>query len=236
MILDLLANNDWNRPIYFAITTGASAYIGLDKHFQIEGLTYRLVPMKTDNGRGETGYVHTDKMYDNIMNKFEWGGMDKNEIYMNENNRRMCMNLRNNFSRLADALTLEGKKDKAIEVLDRCVEVIPERNVPYDYFMIPVAKSYYGAGELEKGNVLSRRMFELFKADLMFMLDMDRKQMAMVKPQIGQSFNLLRQVMYIVSTSKQQDLIDELTGEFSEIEQGMLAFRQYFPEMGDQLR
>ncbi len=78
MVLDLVAHNDWKRPIYFAVTTGDDAYVGLKKYFQLEGLAYRFVPIKqTENEEAQGGRVNTDLMYDNIMNKFLWGGMDK---------------------------------------------------------------------------------------------------------------------------------------------------------------
>jgi hypothetical protein len=237
MILDLLANNNWDRPVYFAITTGSSAYIGLDDYFQIEGLTYRLVPMKTPENRNrETGYVHTDKMYNNLMNKFVWGGLDTFDIYMNENNRRMCMNLRNNFSRLADALIEEGKKDKALEVLNRCIQVMPEKNVPYDYFMIPVVRSLYAAGDSTQANALSKRMYGLFSEELAFMLSLDRQGMASIKQQIAQNYNLVRQVLYVVSSSNQKGMIDELSGEFTKLEGDMKRYRQFFPEMANQVQ
>ncbi len=231
MILDLLANNNWERPVYFAITTGASAYIGLDKHFQIEGLTYRLVPMKTENQNRETGYVHTEKMYDNVMNKFEWGGLDKHEIYMNENNRRMCMNLRNNFARLADALAAEGKKKKAKEVLDKCLAVMPEKNVPYDYFMIPVMKSYYAAGDSASGNKLAKRMFDLFSSELSFLLETDKNTMKGLKQNISQDYNMLRQIMYFVDRAGQKDTVEELTALFTDVNSQMEQFLQKFPDM-----
>ena len=81
-----------------------------------------------------------------------WGGMDNANIYMDENNIRMTMNLRNNFARLADQLISEGQKEKAIKALDKCMQVMPEKIIPYNFFMLPVAEAYYKAGETEKAN------------------------------------------------------------------------------------
>ncbi|HRP60920.1 MAG TPA: DMT family transporter, partial [Vicingus sp.] len=143
IILDILAANNWERPIYFAITTGNEAYIGLTPYFQLEGLAYRLVPYKAQSYDGQTGEVNAEIMYDNLVNKFVWGGMEKGNIYMDENNRRMCMNFRNNFARLAEEYHRLGKPEKAKEVLDHCVKVMPEQVVEYNYFMIAIAESYY---------------------------------------------------------------------------------------------
>lgn len=157
MMLDLLAQNDWERPVYYAITTGNDAYLGLQNYFQIEGLAYRLVPFTSRNSDGQIGYVNTEKMFDNMINKFQYGGMENPGIYMDENNRRMTMNLRNNFARLAEALLKEGKNEKAKEALDFCMKMMPKETIPYNFFMVPIAEAYYKLGENEKAeNILGQ--------------------------------------------------------------------------------
>ena len=153
MILDLLATNNWKRPIYFAITVGSESYMNLEEYFQLEGLAYRLVPLKGgEDDLGQRGRVETSIMYDNMMNKFKWGNMPDPDVYLDENNLRMTMNFRNNFARLADALLQEGKRDSAIAALDRCVEVMPDANVPYNIFMIRIIENYYKAANFLKNN------------------------------------------------------------------------------------
>lgn len=164
MVLDLLANNDWTRPIYFAVTTGPDSYLGLEEHFQLEGLTYRLIPIKTSAGPNPNlqGRVNTEIMYDNIMNKFRWGGLDEFELYMDENNLRMTNNMRLQFSNLAEALVQEGKKEKAIAVLDRAVEVLPDKNVPYSRIMLSFIDLYHKLGEVEKASAINDRLMEIY--------------------------------------------------------------------------
>ena len=168
MQLDLLANFDWKRPVYFAITTGADAYIGLESYFQLEGLAYRLVPMKAHNTDGQEGTVNTAIMYDNIMNKYKWGNMTNPKVYMDETNLRMTMNFRNIFSRLANALLDEGKKDSAIKVLDRCFEIMPDSKFAYNMFVMPLAESYYKAGQKEKATKILDRLFEINQKELTY--------------------------------------------------------------------
>jgi hypothetical protein len=140
MVLDLIAHNDWKRPIYFAVTTGSDAYLGLEKYFQLEGLAFRLVPVKqSDAEEMGGGRVNTEVMYDNIMNKFLWGGMDKPSVNLDENCMRMAGNLRMQMSILANALISEGKNSKAKAVLDKCLEKMPDENVPYDATLFTVA-------------------------------------------------------------------------------------------------
>ncbi len=144
-VMDLLANNNWERPVYFAVTTGPDSYLGLQDYFRLEGLAYRLVPIKypnTDNPNA-IGGVATDLMYNNIMENWGWGGMDNTEegIYMDENNRRMVTNIRLQMSNLAEALINEGKGEAALEVLEKVIDVTPEKNVPLTRVMLPIQES-----------------------------------------------------------------------------------------------
>lgn len=181
MVLDLLNNNDWERPIYFAVTTGDDAYIGLEEYFRLEGLAYRLVPIRygVNPNPNYKGGMDTEIMYDNMMNKFEWGGIDDTTgIYLDETNQRMIVNIRLQFNNLAEELIKEGKGDLALKALNKCVEVTPEVNVPYDrvipglidsYFKIAMEDTSNTAGvtaeekaEAQRmGEQLTRRMFEI---------------------------------------------------------------------------
>jgi len=145
MILDMIANNNWKRPIYFAITVGRDKYLNLQDYFQDEGFAYRLVPIKTTSLGGQVGRVRTDLMYENVMRKFRWGNMNDPKVYLDENNIRMLMNVRNTFVRLADGLLVEGRKDSAVTVLDRCNELVPNEKVEYNYFNMLMVESYYKA-------------------------------------------------------------------------------------------
>jgi tetratricopeptide (TPR) repeat protein len=168
MCLDMIATNNWKRPVYFAVSMETSDYLGLEDYFQCEGLTYRLVPIKHPKTREmmqEAGGVATNIMYDNMVNKFRWGGMEGGKIYLDDKIRNMTINLRNNFERLAEALLVEGKKDSAIKVLDKCIEVIPESCVPYDVYMIRAADQYYRAGAMDKADKLIKRLTEIYTND-----------------------------------------------------------------------
>jgi hypothetical protein len=154
MVLDILANFNWQRPIYFAITVGRDNYMGLEKYFQLEGLAYRLVPYSVASQDGQTGIVHTEKMFSRLMNQFKWGGLNKTKLYFDETNTRMVMNFRNNYSRLAESLFQKGEKSRAIAVLDKCMKEFPKEVVRFNYFAIPIIDLYHKLGETEKGNQL----------------------------------------------------------------------------------
>lgn len=210
IILDILAANDWERPVYFAITTGADSYLGLTDYFQLEGLAYRLVPYKAISYDGQTGEIDTDIMYDNLMNDFKWGGMDEKDIYMNENNRRMCMNFRNNFSRLAAEYIRTGEKEKAVKVLDECLAKMPENNIPYNYFMLSIAENYYKLDAYDKGNAIMGSLLDRYEDDLNYYNSLDRDDVQKLKEDSERAKYILQQMM--VMTTQRYPKAGELNG------------------------
>jgi len=218
MIFDILATNNWKRPVYFAITVGDDSYQNLQDHFQLEGLAYRLVPYKAKSYDGQVGEINTDLMYENLINKFKWGGMDNAEIYMDENNIRMTMNFRNNFSRLADALVREGKKDKAILVLDKCMEVMPERNVPFNFFMLPIADTYYKAGAPAKANALVKKLADIYEDDLNYYFSLKAEHASSVDYEKQQAMSVLQRLVMVAKQNNQEALSKELEARFKKLE------------------
>ena len=154
MMLEMLANANWERPIYMAITVGSENHLGMGNHFMQEGLAYRFTPFDTDKLDSK---IDSEKMYDNLMNKFKFGGIDNPDIYIDETVMRMCQTHRRMFIQLATQLIKEGKKDKALKALDYCSEVIPSTTVPHDYIMSSskeMADDYLALGEKEKGEAI----------------------------------------------------------------------------------
>jgi len=169
MVLDLLAHTDWKRPIYFAVTTGPDSYIGLQDHFQLEGLTYRVVPVVTpsDPRSGRNGSVAVDRMLEAVTGKFRWGNMEtEGDIYLDENILRMTTNLRLQISALAEELILMGRDEDARAVLDISIEKMPDRNVPFDRVLLPTVEAYYAIGDTAKGNAISGRLFTIMEENL----------------------------------------------------------------------
>ena len=145
MILDMLQTNNWERPIYYAITVNPDQFVGLDGYFEQTGLAYQIVPKQANKG------TNTEKMYDNVMNKFKWGGVDKPGVYIDENVMRMCKSYRMAlFNKLAEDLLKEGKSEKALNVLNKCMEVLPPENVPLDYTALTTGELYYALDQDEK--------------------------------------------------------------------------------------
>ena len=152
-MLNSIAKDNWERPIYYAVTVGPDMYLNLDKHFVKVGLAYRILPV-LNNDTESDGLVDTETMYDNMMNKFEWGGVDNPNVYLDETVRKMTYTMRMLFIDLAEALIMEDKYDMALNVLDKMMEKIPASATKHDYLSIQPAMAYYSLGETEKGKAL----------------------------------------------------------------------------------
>lgn len=141
MMLDMLAQTNWERPLYIAMTVGSDNYGNLGDHFVQEGLAYRVTPFNT-NKTGKR--VDTERMYNNVMNKFKFGGANTPGIYLDETVMRMCYTHRRVLAQLALELIKENKPQKAFQVLNKAEKELPSYNVPDNYQSgsVEMAKAY----------------------------------------------------------------------------------------------
>jgi hypothetical protein len=188
MVVDLIAKNNWERPIYFSITVGNSAksYFWLDQYFQLEGLAYRFTPIKRPkkNSGMEYGEVNTEVMYENLMNKFNYGNMELPDVYLDETARRLTYNLRTIYSRLANQLILEGDKERAIEVCDKAMEIMPTSKYPLGFYGLGLIRAYYLAGDIEKGDMYVTECMDNLDDELYYYQAFNRKQKKQITNEI----------------------------------------------------
>ena len=150
MMLEIIANSNWVRPVYVALTVGPDNYMNLGDNFIQEGLVYRISPFTT-NALGAKNF-DTEKTYDILMNKFKFGGLETKGLYLDETVMRMCYTHRMIFVKLALNLYNEGKTKETAEVLAYLDKHIPEYNVPLDYDCgsLDEAKLYLALGQKQK--------------------------------------------------------------------------------------
>ena len=145
-VLDIIGSNIWERPIYFATTCQNKKLLGMNDFMQFEGLALRVVPIKTPSDRSlsiyGSGRVATDKVYDNIMNKFEWGNFDKKKLFVNDSYKAAIQAHRMIMTRTVETLLDEGKASQAIDLTDKYFEVFPHMNFPYDATVVPFINTY----------------------------------------------------------------------------------------------
>ena len=171
LMLDILRNNDWKRPIYF---TGGSyeeeEYIWMKEYLQLDGLVYKLVPIKTpENPQNpyQMGRIDSERMY-NIVKKWDWGNANSPDIYHDPETRKNSISFRSNLARLAEQLVSENKTEKAIEILDLAMEKMPLDYFGYYSLVTPIAAMYYKAGSTQKGSELAVKLATKFADKLSY--------------------------------------------------------------------
>ena len=165
MMLEMIANANWTRPIYVATTVGSENYMNLGDNFVQEGLANRITPFTTNvNGRVVPGMRNfdTEKTYDNVMHRFKFGGANTPGIYFDETVMRMCYTHRRLMAQLALHLVEEGQNEKAAEVLARAEQEFPQANVPHDYQggSLDIIRSYVAIGQNDKAREILELMWE----------------------------------------------------------------------------
>lgn len=231
MMLDLLANFDWDRPIYYAVTTGPDSYINLQDHFQLEGLTYRLVPIKTTNSNpNQNGRVAADVMYRNVTEKFRWGNMGTEEpIYLDENIIRMSTNLRLQLSTLAEELIAQEEDEKAETVLDLSVKHMPDRNIPFDRIMLPTIEAYYAVGAAEKANAIGERLFEILDGDLEYYMSLEPRFADRMGQEMAITHAVLERIIVNAGKAGQTELEARLKARFEVLDEAFNAKMEGMP-------
>ena len=227
--LDILAHNNWERPIYF-VAGGNDGTLGLEDYFQLDGLAYRLVPVKTQSRDYyyELGRIETDILYENLMNKYHWGGMNHPEVYLDYYNLRTfaVIKLRKTFVRLAEALVLEGKTEKAVRVLDRCMELAPNSKVPYDHFISGIRYSddqnkapihysgiieaYYKCGEFEKANSILLEYATILQQNIQYYQSLGERFRRRFENEAFQSQSLYNELIFLADSYKQNEALSQI--------------------------
>ena len=158
MILEMLANHNWTRPLYVAYTVGAENYMNLGENFIQEGLVNRITPFHTN----ESNNFDTEKVYNNLMTRFKYGGLEQKGLYLDETVTRMCYTHRRLFGTLLTHLMKEGKKDKAKKAIEYAEKVLPTYYLPMNYLNggMDFAMTYYELGMRQKGEQVINSMWK----------------------------------------------------------------------------
>ncbi|MDR0833326.1 MAG: DUF2723 domain-containing protein [Candidatus Symbiothrix sp.] len=193
MVLDMLKNNaDWKRPIYFSTTVGDENYVRLQKYFRQDGMAYRIVPVEMNKG------MDPDIAYDNLMNNYVWGNMDKKDLYMDENCRRLARTFRITFAELAQTLAHEQDVKRTEAVVDRCLQVIPDHNVPFDFYYggQELADALAQVGKTEKATKLYVQLADVVTRELNWYNRLNTNQYASVFNDVRKDIAAMQTILY----------------------------------------
>jgi hypothetical protein len=209
--LDLLANNNWERPVYF-VGSNHTDDLGLSDYLQLDGLAYKLVPIQTKTGSSfERGRIDSEILYNKLMNEFKYGRMNEPDVYLDNFHLRTLsvIRLRYRFMRAANQLAAEGDTARAIEVLDRIMELTPHENVSYHIFVPGIAESYYQLHQFEKGTEILHKMVMNSDQFLNYYFSFKKRFRDNLSDEIDFYLRILGNTMQIAQEYGQTDLATE---------------------------
>ncbi|MNK11047.1 hypothetical protein D3C87_290830 [compost metagenome] len=172
MMLDIINNNNWKRPVYFTGGSfGDDDYLWMKNYLQLDGMVYKLIPVKTplpkDGSPLDMGYIDTDKMY-NLVMSWDWGNSESPNIYHDPETRKNSITYRTNLARLVQALIKEGKKDKAEKIINLAMTKMPVKYYEYYTLLEPFATGYYELGEKQKARDLLDELSKKYQENLTY--------------------------------------------------------------------
>ena len=217
MMLDILANNDWKRPIYF--TGGSfedSEYIWMKEYLQLDGLVYKLVPIKTELSPINPylmGRIDSETMYE-IVKKWSWGNSNLPDIYHDPETRKNSISFRSNMARLAEQLIEEKQLERAAEVIDLALEKMPVDFYGYYSLLVPFVDGYYKIGETEKAQQLVQKVADKYADRLTYFASLDPNQQYGIGEEIITEIERYRTLIEAVLVHDDKQILEQMLDQF----------------------
>jgi hypothetical protein len=212
MIMEMIEQNDFNRPMYFCATVGNDYYLGLEPWLELTGLTYQITPTRSADGQPR---VNTEKMYENMLHKFQYGNMNIPGIYIDENLMRMCRTHRMMFAQLAEQLLRENQREKALEVLDYAEQQLPGYNIPYDYTSATMAGLYFILKEDEKAVAIMDNVANTCAEYIRFAHSLNKRQQEVMESTIGRQAAILSYVLQTCERYGHRELVEKYYADYA---------------------
>jgi len=214
MLLDLIASNNWERPIYFANPNSVSKVFNVDEYCHMEGVVYRFMPVKAKEYYKNLGGVYSEGSYDLLVNKAKWGNLQDPDVTVDRESYRNSTMVKQSYMRLAQALINEGKADSAVAVLDKSMEFFPNEKITFDYFMLPWAEIYFEAGAREKAVKMVRTLSERYLEDLAYYSKLPDKFASFYDQSSQEALAVLQRLSQMASENGEKELAAELDEAF----------------------
>ncbi|RMG77086.1 MAG: DUF2723 domain-containing protein [Bacteroidetes bacterium] len=233
-VLDVIASNIWERPVYFAVTCRPDKMFGLDDYMQLEGLTLRIIPVKSESDRGlyvyGNGRVSVDHVYNNVMNKFRWGNFDKIKTYVDHSYGPSIQSHRVIIMRAAREAQRRGDKERAIALIQKYLEAFPHFNFPYDYNTWQMLKIMIDAGGYEQAKPHIEILAKETRDWLEFYVSLPPKELDRETGSFGQDFELAMGTQFAikreVEKAKDEAFLKEIEEMFAEFDLSKLNLPQ----------
>lgn len=219
LMLDIVANNNWERPIYFTGGSfGDDDYLWMKNYLQLDGMVYKLIPVRTPvpkNGSPlDMGYIDTDKMYDIVM-KWDWGNSDSPDIYHDPETRKNSITYRTNLARLTEALLNEGKNEKARKVIELAMAKMPIEYYNFYTLIEPFAAGYYELGETQKARDILTRLTKKYHENLDYYKGLRTNEQNLVDIEIITDIERYRSLLYIMKDAGDTAFYEKAKAEFN---------------------
>lgn len=217
MMLDVLANADWKRPIYFTGGSYTDAdYLWLKDHLQLDGMVYKLVPIKTKNKSDfEMGRIKTDEMYDIVMN-WEWGNSGTDDIYYDRETRKNSITYRSNLARLAEKLIQKGDDEKALNIIDLAMEKMPVKHYQQYTLVEPFISGYFKLDQPEKARKIWNQVAEVYKSRLDYYSSFSQNDQYGIAEKILTDIERYRSIVDLIIINDKEELSKEKAEEFND--------------------
>ena len=219
MMLDIVNQNNWERPIYFTGGSfGEDDYLWMKDYLQLDGLCFKLVPVRKAQEGGpnpmEMGYIDSDKMFD-IVTKWDWGNSGSDKIYHDPDTRRNGITYRTNLARLMETLIIEEKKDKAKKIADLAMEKMPIEHFNYYTLVEPFAQGYYELNEREKAREILSKLIKKYQEELTFFSSLKSSEQYAMRVDIVSNIERYRNIIRIADDAKDVDFYKQEKVKFN---------------------
>jgi len=221
-LIDILANNNWRRPVYFSVSMPSENYLGLDDYLYNEGFAYRLLPLKKaapDPSGGKVNLINTDVMFTNMMEKFKWGNM-KNATYLDPESRRVSLSTINNFNMLAEDLFRQGRKEEARKALLKCIDQIPDTNQSLNFTLrkLYMADLLYKLDEPAKANVLVNNTSDYIDEEIKYLSAIAETKNNLNRTDIQLGVYVTAELAKLTAENGQDKLNEKLRARYNSME------------------
>ena len=217
LLLDFIATNNWERPVYFTSFSDMSSVLGIDKYLHMEGLAYRFIPVEAeDYNKSYRGGVYRDGGYDLLVNKANWGNLNQEDVVPDRESVRELSYAQLAYSRLAQALVNHGQLDSAVVVMDKFVEFFPNKKFPYEIRTYQFPEMYYACGAIEKGDQYMQTLTQNYCDKIEYYGNMKPKFKAYFNEDIQEAMSLLQHFNEVSRRYNRLELNEMITSKMNE--------------------
>ena len=217
LLLDFMASNNWERPVYFTSFSDMSSILGIQEYLHMEGLSYRFIPVKADDYYKGIGGVYRDGSYDLMVNKAKWGSMNEEGVVPDRESIRNTEFARQSYARLAQSLVNHAEYDSAIIVMDKYQEFFPNEKFPFGLRLYQFPEMYYICGAMEKGDDFMAKMVKNCCDKVDYYGNMERKFVEYFADDIDEQVSILRQMQLTArqfDRSEMQSQLDAIMNDY----------------------